>query len=75
MQPHEAGSHYSYCGLTPFNDSALVASIQNFRTAAHWLSHSDQVIAQMNLTQRYLIDEETGVRGFLLNREENTLSP
>ncbi len=39
------------------------------------VSHSDQVIAEITEVQKLMLDAETGLRGFLLNRNELFLEP
>jgi CHASE3 domain sensor protein len=40
-----------------------------------WVEHSRQVIGQVNLAQRLLIDEETGVRAYILSGDVAFLEP
>src|SRR4051794_30792994 len=42
---------------------------------AAWVDHTDQVIAAAERTQGLLVDMETGVRGYLLTRNESFLEP
>ncbi|KAB8330399.1 GAF domain-containing protein [Scytonema tolypothrichoides VB-61278] len=43
--------------------------------AMQWVDHTDQVIAQANRTQKLLLDQETGLRGYLLSGEPEFLEP
>ena len=43
--------------------------------SARWVDHTDQVIAIANELQTLMIDEETGVRGFLLSHDPASLKP
>ncbi len=43
--------------------------------SARWVDHTDQVIAVASTLQTLMIDEETGVRGFLLSQDPVTLEP
>lgn len=55
-------------GLLSFGILELVRS-------ARWVDHTDQVIAKTHQLQALMIDEETGVRGFLLSRDPVSLEP
>ena len=43
--------------------------------SARWVDHTDHVIAVASTLQTLMIDEETGVRGFLLSQDPVTLEP
>ena len=43
--------------------------------SARWVDHTDQVIAAANHLQTLMIDEETGIRGFLLSHDPVSLEP
>jgi PAS domain S-box-containing protein len=43
--------------------------------AAQWVDHTDQVIAQAHTLQGLLIDQETGLRGYLITGEQDFLDP
>src|SRR5262249_51363398 len=40
-----------------------------------WVDHSDQVIAQTRALEKLLVDQETGMRGYLLTGDDNFLEP
>ncbi len=42
---------------------------------AKWVAHTHQVIAHGNLVQKFLIDMETGQRGYLITGRDNFLEP
>lgn len=44
-------------------------------TALQWVDHTDQVIAEANWTQKLLLDQETGLRGYLLTGDLKFLEP
>jgi PAS domain S-box-containing protein len=48
--------------------NALLATTQ-------WVDHTDQAIAQINATQKLVVDMETGVRGYLLTGRSDFLDP
>jgi PAS domain S-box-containing protein len=43
--------------------------------AADWVDHADQVIAQTHTIQTLLIDQETGLRGYVITGEQDFLDP
>src|SRR5688500_4990858 len=43
--------------------------------AADWVDHADQVIAQTHTIQTLLIDQETGLRGYVITGEQDFLEP
>jgi PAS domain S-box-containing protein len=49
--------------------------IQSLRSASQWVDHTDQIIAQANLTLRHLIDAETGLRGYFVKHDRLFLEP
>ena len=66
--------------VTPIVAAMLLATlliwrIESLRSAAQWVDHTDKVIAQANLTERLLMDAETGIRGYYINRDEIFLEP
>jgi PAS domain S-box-containing protein len=44
-------------------------------SAQEWVEHTDFVIAQSRLLLRSIIDQETGLRGYLLSRDSQFLQP
>lgn len=54
---------------------ALVLQIRVLESSAAWLDHTDVVIAKMHGLQRLMIDEETGIRGYLLTSRTEFLEP
>jgi PAS domain S-box-containing protein len=53
----------------------LVYGIQQMQRSARRVDHSDRVIAQANNLVKLMIDEETGLRGFLIARDPIFLQP
>ncbi len=50
-------------------------SLQRVRASAAWVDHSDRVRANVNRIVKLMVDEETGIRGFLLTRDPAFLGP
>jgi PAS domain S-box-containing protein len=53
----------------------LAWQIEQLVSEAHWVDHTDQVIAQAYRTQRIALQAQTGLRGYLLSREQRYLDP
>ena len=53
----------------------LVWQIEQLKGVDHMVDHTDQVIAETNYLQKLLLDEETGLRGFLLSQSDDFLQP
>ncbi|WP_088889916.1 sensor histidine kinase [Leptolyngbya ohadii] len=49
--------------------------ITRLLSALRWVDHTNEVISQANLSQKLLLDMETGLRGYLLTGEQNFLEP
>lgn len=43
--------------------------------AAEWVAHTYKIKAELNTLEKYLVDAETGQRGFLITGQENFLDP
>lgn len=54
---------------------ALVTQIRFLRRAAKWVQHTDQVISLAERIYRMRIDQETGLRAFLLTHDQRFLEP
>jgi len=66
--------------LVPLIVSLLIAAVlelqvRRLTSAQGWVEHTDFVIAQSRLLLRSIIDQETGLRGYLLSRETQFLQP
>jgi PAS domain S-box-containing protein len=66
--------------LVPLIVSLLIAAVlelqvRRLMSAQEWVEHTDFVIAQSRLLLRSIIDQETGLRGYLLSRESQFLQP
>jgi signal transduction histidine kinase/CHASE3 domain sensor protein len=53
----------------------LVGQITQLISVLQWVSHTNQVIAQANLTEKLLVDMETGLRGYLVTGNSEFLEP
>ena len=53
----------------------LIWQIASLLRVFEWVEHTDQVIAQANLSQKLLLDMETGKRGYLLSGDRHYLEP
>src|SRR5450432_2043926 len=53
----------------------LAFQIVKLQDAAHWVDHTDDVIGRVSEIQTQIVDQETGVRGFLLSEDRNFLAP
>jgi CHASE3 domain sensor protein len=66
--------------LVPLIVSLLIAAVlelqvRRLTSAQEWVEHTDFVIAQSRLLLRSIIDQETGLRGYLLSRDTQFLQP
>ena len=50
-------------------------SLQRVVKSAAWVDHSDQVIAHGNRLLQFIVDEETGIRGYFLTHDAAFLEP
>jgi CheY-like chemotaxis protein/CHASE3 domain sensor protein len=55
--------------------AGFVALIAYLLASMGWVEHSDRVIANGQSVSRLAVDQETGMRGFLLTGEESYLEP
>lgn len=58
----------------------LLAGISVWQTtqlllALRWVDHTNRVIAEANRTQKLILDQETGLRGYLLTKNPDFLEP
>ena len=58
-----------------FVAALLFWQVSNMLDLNSWVDHTDQVISQMNLVERLVIDGETGVRGFIITGDPVFLVP
>jgi len=66
--------------LVPLIVSLLIAvvlelQVHRLTSAQGWVEHTDFVIGQSRLLLRSIIDQETGLRGYLLSRDTQFLQP
>jgi CheY-like chemotaxis protein/CHASE3 domain sensor protein len=55
--------------------AVFVSLIFYLLSAMQWVDHSEQVIGEANELARLTVDQETGVRGFLITGDETFLQP
>lgn len=55
--------------------TALLWQVQRLRHSAYWVDHTDQVISSAHSVQVFLLDQETGIRGYLLSGDQAFLEP
>jgi signal transduction histidine kinase/CheY-like chemotaxis protein/CHASE3 domain sensor protein len=55
--------------------AVFVSLIFYLLSAMQWVDHSEQVIGDANELARFAVDQETGVRGFLITGDETFLQP
>ena len=53
----------------------LIGQVYQLISALQWLNHTNEVIAQANLTEKLLVDMETGLRGYLVTGNTEFLEP
>jgi signal transduction histidine kinase/CHASE3 domain sensor protein len=53
----------------------LFGQIDHLTHSMDWVNHTDQVIAQANYTEKLIINQETGVRGYLITGNRQFLEP
>jgi len=53
----------------------LILEVQSYVNRAGWVEHTDQVISIAQRIYRSRIDQETGVRAYLLTKDERFLQP
>jgi PAS domain S-box-containing protein len=53
----------------------LIAQVQFLLDRSQWVDHTDEVISLAERVYRERVDEETGLRAFLLTRDERFLQP
>ena len=80
MEPKKFGRILRISLLIPALVILVMAGIVGFeveqlRTALGWVDHTDRVVAEARLTFRSIVDEETGLRGYLLTRRDDFLQP
>lgn len=53
--------------------ATLVGEIWLLSTSLHWVDHSDRVIANARQLMRYIVEMETGLRGYILTGDQTFL--
>lgn len=60
--------------LIPFS-AVLIFSIYKLEQSAGWVDHTDQVLTSASRLLKSVVDQETGVRGYLTTRDRTFLDP
>jgi PAS domain S-box-containing protein len=60
--------------LIPFS-AILAFSVWRLETSARWVDHTDQALTASSRMLRNMIDQETGVRGYITVRDRSYLQP
>ena len=55
--------------------ASLIGQVSHLTSVMEWVNHTDRVIAQANLTEKLLVDQETGLRGYLVTGNTEFLEP
>ncbi len=55
--------------------TASFSSIDKLRENIAWVNHTHEVLQQLEMMQRHMIDIETGARGFVITGDEQYLTP
>jgi len=53
----------------------LAFQIVKLTDTAHWVDHTDEVMGRVSEIQTQIVDQETGIRGYLLSGEREFLAP
>ncbi|MES1175672.1 MAG: response regulator [Myxococcales bacterium] len=53
----------------------LAFQIVKLTDTAHWVDHTDEVIGRISEIQNQVVDQETGIRGYLLSNDRVFLGP
>jgi signal transduction histidine kinase/DNA-binding response OmpR family regulator/CHASE3 domain sensor protein len=53
----------------------LAFQVVKLQDTAHWVDHTDEVIGRVSEIQTQIVDQETGIRGFLLSGDRSFLAP
>ncbi len=53
----------------------LAFQVVRLTDTAHWVDHTDEVIGRISEIQTQIVDQETGVRGYLLSGDRAFLAP
>jgi len=66
--------------IAPVGLLLLVGLILGFQIVkltdtAHWVDHTDEVIGRVGEIQTQIVDQETGIRGYLLSGDRSFLAP
>ena len=53
----------------------LAFQIVKLTDTAHWVDHTDEVMGRVSEIQNQVVDQETGIRGYLLSGDRSFLAP
>ncbi|MET0793813.1 MAG: CHASE3 domain-containing protein, partial [Polyangiaceae bacterium] len=62
-------------GLLLLVGVVLAFQIVKLTDTAHWVDHTDEVIGRISEIQNQVVDQETGIRGYLLSNDRAFLGP
>jgi CheY-like chemotaxis protein len=62
-------------GLLLLVGVVLAFQIVRLTDTAHWVDHTDEVIGRISEIQNQVVDQETGIRGYLLSNDRVFLGP
>ena len=62
-------------GLLLLVGLVLAFQIVKLTDTAHWVDHTDEVIGRVSEIQNQVVDQETGIRGYLLSGDRAFLGP
>src|SRR4051812_13631990 len=62
-------------GLLLLVGVVLAFQIVKLTDTAHWVDHTDEVIGRISEIQNQVVDQETGIRGYLLSNDRVFLGP
>ena len=63
------------CSLTGATSLYIYRNINSMMDAQRWVTHTNEVISKFEQIITYMVDMETGQRGFLMSGDKNFLEP
>ncbi|GIU16047.1 hypothetical protein TUM4445_21730 [Shewanella sp. MBTL60-112-B2] len=69
------GSNIIICTILIVFNIVVYKSISTMETTAHWVDHTEEVIAQTNGLVNSMVNQETGIRGYAITGETEYLEP
>jgi len=55
--------------------AVVFVNLNGIRSASNWNDHTQEVLTQIDTIGAAMVDQETGVRGYLVSTDENFLAP